>query len=199
MADNSEKREGFGAWEEWKYRHEFFWTASTKWLVAILATAALPYSSEAIRKAFGWLTMVFPVFACVLGAVAFFHLLAEHARALYLRWHVGYREEEAAFLADTRLPSRAHQWLRRPITWRIAPYIFSALAIGFLALTGLNLLVTQRFLEIALSGALPTAWSRSLDMIAWLWIIAGGVATIGLIVGDRIGVNRPIQSEVPTA
>jgi len=124
MSNKSETSAGFGAWEEWRYRHEFFWAATTRWLLAVLAIAGLPYSSEQLRSAFGWLTIVFPIFACLIGAVAFVHLLAEHARPLYVRWLVSYREKEDEFLADTTLPSRAHQWLRRPIRWRIAPYIF---------------------------------------------------------------------------
>lgn len=196
MPDPSEVSAGFGAWDEWHYRHEFFWAAATRWLVAVLAVAALPYSSEPLRRSFGWLVIVFPVFACLLGAVAFGHLLAEHARALYVRWHVGYRERENDFLSDTNAigTSRAHVWLRQPITWRIGPYIFSALAIGLLGLTGVNLLVSRPFLEKALLGKLPVGWSVAIDALGYAWLVLGIGTAVALIIADRI---RPSRQATP--
>src|SRR6266496_1349786 len=186
MLAKSETAAGFGSWEEWRYRHEFFWATTTRWLVAVLAIAGLPYSSEQLRNSFGLLTIVFPIFACLIDAVAFAHLLAEHARALYVRWFVSYREKENEFIADAKLLSRAHQWLRRPIFWRIGPYIFCILALGLFGLTGLNLLLSRQFLEKELSASLSVWWTRSVNGFAYLWIALGIGAAIALVVGDFI-------------
>jgi hypothetical protein len=172
---------GFGEWDEWHYRHQFFWSAATKWIVSILATAAVPYTAQSVRDTFGAWLIVFPIFACLLGAVGFLHLLAEHARALYLRWHVGYREKEEEFLRD-RTPSLAHQWLRRPVAWRIAPWLFSVLAIGFITLTGLNLVFLQGYMRKDLIGSVPGTWALITTAMGWLWSAVGaGVAAILLI------------------
>jgi hypothetical protein len=198
MPESTEKSAGFGTWDEWRYRHEFFWAATTRWIVAVLAIAGLPYSSEQLRNSFGWLTIIFPLLACFIGAVAFGHLLAEHARAIYVRWHASYRDKESEFLSDVTVRSRAHLWLRRPISWHIAPYIFFVLALGLLGLTGLNLVLSRAFLENGFSKALPVCWARVVDAIGYLWIAVGIGTAVALLIGDRVS-GKPRASAHPTA
>ncbi len=193
--------DGFGSWEEWHYRHEFFWAATIRWVVAVLAVAALPYTSSEVRTFFGLWTVAFPAFACILGVVAFVHLLAEHARALYVRWHVGYREREREFLHDRTgvKTSSAQILLRRPIRWRIGPYIFAALSLAFFSLTGLNLLVFYPSLAEQLSKAPSSVIGAVLQILGWIWIASGFIVAGILIVRDQVhytdAEGKPVRKE----
>src|SRR5256885_12533737 len=123
MASESRVGSGFGAWDEWHYRHEFFWATTTRWLVAVLATAALPYTSGELRTSFGLYAIAFPGFACILGALAWSHLLAEHARVGYVRWEVGRRGQEKKFISDAKTVAQA--FLCSPVEWRMGKYVFA--------------------------------------------------------------------------
>ena len=134
-------------WEEWKYRHEFFWSMVARWVAAIIAVAAVPYISADVGTIFGYYVLAFPLLALVLGVIAVYHLALEHARLLYLRWKMGYRADEEEFLRDKKAVGLQYA-LRRPISWRLAPYLFICLTWAFVTLPATNLaLYAQLYID----------------------------------------------------
>ena len=64
-------------WDEYKYRHELVWNAIFRLTAAVVVMAVIPYSTERVVKALGWLVLASPLLGILLVGFGMLRLRRE--------------------------------------------------------------------------------------------------------------------------
>lgn len=72
-------------WNEWKYRHELWWSSFSRWTGVMVGLWAIPFIKPEIFDPYPYAALLFPLGALVLSFFSMWHLNAEYARLKMVR------------------------------------------------------------------------------------------------------------------
>ncbi|HYW11077.1 MAG TPA: hypothetical protein VE871_03945 [Longimicrobium sp.] len=67
-------------WEEWSYRHSFYWKTFNQWVLVVLAVTSVPFLRKDMAATLGNGSSIFPVAGFIVMLIGALHLGIEHDR-----------------------------------------------------------------------------------------------------------------------